>query len=491
MTTKMASEGLVVQGYFRIERFRGARNGATSAQPRAALHITPPPPRPELLPAKMRGGAVQAMAVRGPGATSLGASSRAARPVLPGMGRVAIGGPPRVEQARSNHAITTPVMVGQLRVIGAGRPLEAGLRQAMEAFFQSDFSDVRVHEGAAARSIGALAFTLGDELHFAPGLYDPDSRKGLELLGHELTHVVQQRDGRVANPYGRGIAIVQDPALEAEADRMGQRIAEQLWASRRVGLPAMASDRRPPRANAPAGISGMPRPSILARLDRRDAARTTGDPVALPVVQQAKDVKTKPAKAEATAPAAAASSASTKTITSEYFDEEGLLPRDAEYLNRLAEEFNKAHTGELETRHTQAVAVDEKHNIKLFTQRWMSSMADVALPDPIELRDEDIVIGDQAKIDENIHAEMLAISWYLQGKTGMLTQIGVSKPVCARCSVVLNYFKIPHQTDGALTKNWVSPWRHAEQYPPKALKGKIPEIVRNGKVYPYADTDWR
>ena len=98
----------------------------------------------------------------------------------------------------------------------------------MESFFQAAFSGVRVHEGPTARAMGALAFTLGEDLHFAPGLYDPKSRAGIELLGHELTHVVQQRDGRVSNPYGRGVAIVQDPGLEAEAEAMGRRAAAAI-----------------------------------------------------------------------------------------------------------------------------------------------------------------------------------------------------------------------------------------------------------------------
>ncbi|HWU85644.1 MAG TPA: DUF4157 domain-containing protein [Kofleriaceae bacterium] len=114
-------------------------------------------------------------------------------------------------------------------MVGEGQPLEPGIRQAMESFFQADFSGVRVHEGPAAQAMGALAFTLGEELHFAPGLYEPTTREGVELLGHELAHVVQQRDGRVANPYGQGVAIVQDPQLEAEADRMGQQVADQIW----------------------------------------------------------------------------------------------------------------------------------------------------------------------------------------------------------------------------------------------------------------------
>ena len=55
----------------------------------------------------------------------------------------------------------------------------------------------------------------------------PHTTQGQELLGHELTHVLQQRDARVANPFGGGTAVVQDPALEEEADRMGQLVAAQ------------------------------------------------------------------------------------------------------------------------------------------------------------------------------------------------------------------------------------------------------------------------
>jgi hypothetical protein len=45
------------------------------------------------------------------------------------------------------------------------------------------------------------------------------------VLGHELAHVLQQRAGRVRNPQGSGIAIVQDVLLEAEAEHLGARAA--------------------------------------------------------------------------------------------------------------------------------------------------------------------------------------------------------------------------------------------------------------------------
>ncbi len=142
----------------------------------------------------------------------------AAGPRLPGT---AAG---RAVQRRANGG-AEQVPPGLLRMSGGGRPLPDGVRQKMESFFKADFSDVRVHVGAEAPAIGALAFTMGSSLYFAPGQYNPDTLHGQQLLGHELTHVVQQRQGRVRNPFGSGIAVVQEPALELEADRLGQAVA--------------------------------------------------------------------------------------------------------------------------------------------------------------------------------------------------------------------------------------------------------------------------
>jgi hypothetical protein len=109
-----------------------------------------------------------------------------------------------------------------------GQPLPEPVRQKMESFFNTNFAEVRVHGGPQAPSIGALAFTHGSNLYFAPGQYNPTTNQGQQLLGHELAHVMQQRAGRVNNPFGAGIAVVQDRDLEAEADRMGLRAASHL-----------------------------------------------------------------------------------------------------------------------------------------------------------------------------------------------------------------------------------------------------------------------
>lgn len=134
-----------------------------------------------------------------------------------------------------------------------GQPLPEAIQQKMESFFGTDFSDVRIHVGQEAASIGALAFTHGSNIYFAPGLYSPGTPQGQQLLGHELTHVVQQRAGRVGNPFGSGVAVVQDPLMEAEAERMGLRAA-MMPAPMQAPVQAKMDDSAPrPRPVAPAG----------------------------------------------------------------------------------------------------------------------------------------------------------------------------------------------------------------------------------------------
>ncbi|HZS44238.1 MAG TPA: DUF4157 domain-containing protein [Blastocatellia bacterium] len=112
-----------------------------------------------------------------------------------------------------------------LRPKTGGQQIPDQVRTKMESALGMDFSDVRIHVGPEASSIGALAYTWGTNIHFAPGQYNPHSLQGQKILGHELWHVVQQKSGRVANPFGDGVAVVQDYGLEAEADRMALKAA--------------------------------------------------------------------------------------------------------------------------------------------------------------------------------------------------------------------------------------------------------------------------
>lgn len=106
---------------------------------------------------------------------------------------------------------------------GQGKPLPPAVQTKMEHALGHSFSDVRVHEGPQAKSVGALAYTRGTDLHFAPGRYSPATHEGQKILGHELAHVVQQKAGRVAVPKGPGAPVNANPALEAEADALADR----------------------------------------------------------------------------------------------------------------------------------------------------------------------------------------------------------------------------------------------------------------------------
>jgi hypothetical protein len=116
---------------------------------------------------------------------------------------------------------------------GGGSPLEADTRVDMEARFGHDFGDVRVHtDGAAhesARSVNAQAYTVGTNVVFQQGRYEPASDEGRHMLAHELTHVVQQRSGPVDGTEAAGGVKVSDPAdrFEREAVATADRVPVQ------------------------------------------------------------------------------------------------------------------------------------------------------------------------------------------------------------------------------------------------------------------------
>jgi len=79
-----------------------------------------------------------------------------------------------------------------------GSPMPAVMRSEMEDAFRHDFSEVRLHAGRDAAGLSehlhAKAFTIGNDIFFRGAVPDR-SRKGRELLAHELTHTLQQRGG--------------------------------------------------------------------------------------------------------------------------------------------------------------------------------------------------------------------------------------------------------------------------------------------------------
>jgi uncharacterized protein DUF4157 len=133
-------------------------------------------------------------------------------------------------QAKSTRSDPPEVSVDLSRYLsvsrGAGTPLSRETRAFFEPRFGRDFGSVRVHTdhdaAAASNRIHARAFTAGADLYFARAEYRPGTDRGDRLLGHELTHVVQQSaatplmPARVASGKTRS-----DPVTPGTTDRDG------------------------------------------------------------------------------------------------------------------------------------------------------------------------------------------------------------------------------------------------------------------------------
>lgn len=154
----------------------------------------------------------------------------------------------------------------------SGQPLDRGLRTEMEARLGGDFSHVRVHADPAARAsaavIGARAYTSGNHIVLGQG------GENKHILAHELTHVLQQRQGPVAGTDYSGIKV-SDPsdaderAAEATARRVmsGARRRDQDSNRFGRGRPANAA------SSAPAVLT-IQRGGVLSRVSDRQSPPT-------------------------------------------------------------------------------------------------------------------------------------------------------------------------------------------------------------------------
>ncbi len=103
-------------------------------------------------------------------------------------------------QAKSNDtAISDATQSAIQSSRGAGHAMDAGIRSFMSQRFGHNFNNVTIHTGSDAvqmsRELNAKAFTVGSDIYFNQGEYQPASDHGKHLLAHELTHVLQQGAG--------------------------------------------------------------------------------------------------------------------------------------------------------------------------------------------------------------------------------------------------------------------------------------------------------
>lgn len=145
----------------------------------------------------------------------------------------------------------------------AGRPMDSSLRTEMEARLGADFGDVRLHTDEAARNsaaeIGARAYTSGHHVVVGQGGMDKHT------LAHELTHVVQQRQGPVAGTDTGSGLTVSDPSdrFEREAEANATRVMSRQYvtggAVQRSSGTTRATEDPVPTSYAAAGTASVQR----------------------------------------------------------------------------------------------------------------------------------------------------------------------------------------------------------------------------------------
>jgi hypothetical protein len=143
----------------------------------------------------------------------------------------------------------TPDVQAQISGLqGNGQRLPESVRAFFEPRLGYNFSQVRIHanQGTAesARVLNARAFTVGEHVVFGPGEYRPGTSDGRRLLGHELTHVVQQRRGLGSSlqRQARAVPNYRDctPAITGVADSNQRMENARQRARRYVGAATRA-----------------------------------------------------------------------------------------------------------------------------------------------------------------------------------------------------------------------------------------------------------
>lgn len=142
--------------------------------------------------------------------------------------------------------------------------LPDSLKAGAEALAGIALDDVRVHyDSPRPEGLAARAFTQGTEIHLGAGEE--------HTLGHEVWHVVQQKQGRV-QPTSRvaGHPLNDDIALEAEADSISARLGA---GPESAAARALAPDSAPAGPSASGPVQRMPKRKAFDKKVATDPAQ--------------------------------------------------------------------------------------------------------------------------------------------------------------------------------------------------------------------------
>jgi hypothetical protein len=165
------------------------------------------------------------------------------------------GNSQNLDNGLRNSGGKPPIVDEVLR--SSGQPLDSQTRAFVEPRFNYDFSHVRVHTNdraaESAQAVGALAYTVGRNVVFGAGRYEPGSASGMRLLAHELSHTIQQRAASNSPASLRLDLGSADSPAEREADSAEQTLglAAPAQASPSPSLQRKKWDTLPPYLERP------------------------------------------------------------------------------------------------------------------------------------------------------------------------------------------------------------------------------------------------
>jgi Domain of unknown function (DUF4157) len=169
-----------------------------------------------------------------------------------------------------------PSPVHEVLGLGRGRLLEPEVRADMKARLGHDFSHVHIHDDSGAHesaaAVDARAYTVGSDIVFQRGAYDPATPEGKLTLAHELTHVVQQSRGPVdgtetpggirisesGDRFEREAAANAENAVSTPAPAVSSAADVQRDPAGRGHLPDGGFSQRPAEAVARGHLGGLP-----------------------------------------------------------------------------------------------------------------------------------------------------------------------------------------------------------------------------------------
>lgn len=161
---------------------------------------------------------------------------------------------PRIQRFKGQATGQSMAHASVDRVLSSpGRPLETSLQEDMGQRFGHDFSHVRVHTGAeadrSAQDVNANAYTVGQDIVFGAGRFEPETNAGRRLIAHELTHVVQQNQKNHAMKGIYGSLIQRERASPSPLDQFTGPLTDvewqlvEMWQSRgEVQIDALTED---------------------------------------------------------------------------------------------------------------------------------------------------------------------------------------------------------------------------------------------------------